>query len=101
MSDSTDDAFYTLFELIGQISGVSLLSMRQFEMPGQMNRCIWTATTCVIEKRGFWYEPAGALAPFVYRVLEHLKPPPVVNGYLGSTVHGIRVYHCYMLPHRK
>lgn len=45
MSDSTDDAFYTLFELIGQISSVSLLSVRQLEMPGQMNRYIWTATT--------------------------------------------------------
>lgn len=81
MSDSTGDAFYTLSELVGQRSSVSLLSARQFEMPGRMNRCLWTATTCVVQKEGSWYERPGALAPFFHRVLKYLKPHPVVVGY--------------------
>ena len=72
MSDSTGDAFYTLFELIGQISSVSHLSVRQFEMPGRMNRCLWTAITCVVQKEGSWYERPGGLAPFFNRVLEYV-----------------------------
>ena len=81
MSDYMGDAFYTLFELIGQISSVSLLPVRQFEMPGRMDSCLWTATTCVVQKEGSWYERPGAPAPSFHRVLEHLKPHPVVVGY--------------------